>query len=352
MPTNSAVLDLHFHPLQQDLLAIATSTGSVEFYHLRKNRLTHSWSHQIALEETLVLQLAFISSAKKPPISGDEESGCEDDEAQSRIDYAVTLSTGDFSLASHTGTGLFENSNWTFQTFPAHSLEAWSVNFCKSTAAESAQIYTGGDDSTLISHALCLNVEDGAQELWSAVNLVNDRKTHQAGVTAILPVRTDDEDLREILLTGSYDETVRVYYPLAKPRDRVLAEQRLGGGVWRLKHIEGGHEGPTKEGMKGMEGMRRHKYLVLASCMHAGARILGINCKGGEWSIEVLAKFEEHESMNYGSDCQPSDGLGGGKGEGEGRENLICVSTSFYDRRLCVWIYDLACRGLKQTEVY
>jgi diphthamide biosynthesis protein 7 len=42
----------------------------------------------------------------------------------------------------------------------------------------------------------------------------------------------------------------------------------------------------------------------------------------------VLGKFEEHKSMNYGSDSQPGV-------DGKGRRTVI--STSFYDRLLCLW---------------
>ena len=72
------------------------------------------------------------------------------------------------------------------------------------------------------------------------------------------------------------------------------------------------------------------RYTILASCMHAGARIVRIQADDeGNWSIEVLAKFEEHKSMNYGSDAQPeASGYSGPR---------IIVSTSFYDKLLCLW---------------
>ena len=80
----------------------------------------------------------------------------------------------------------------------------------------------------------------------------------------------------------------------------------------------------------------RRSYTLLASCMHAGSRIVRLESPGssaessGEWAFSVLAKFEEHKSMNYGSDVQP---VGRGR---EGGQRTI-VSTSFYDRLMCVW---------------
>jgi len=72
--------------------------------------------------------------------------------------------------------------------------------------------------------------------------------------------------------------------------------------------------------------------LLLASCMHAGTRIVRLTKRGvnPSWEFEVLAKFEEHESMNYGSDSQPDLNSAGER---------TFLSTSFYDRRLCLWRY-------------
>ena len=64
--------------------------------------------------------------------------------------------------------------------------------------------------------------------------------------------------------------------------------------------------------------------VLLCSCMHAGTRIVKlVRGSDGAWSFEVLAKFEEHRSMNYGSDVQP------------GTRDV--VSTSFYDKLMCLW---------------
>jgi len=64
--------------------------------------------------------------------------------------------------------------------------------------------------------------------------------------------------------------------------------------------------------------------------MHAGARIVRVQADDkGNWSMEVLAKFEEHKSMNYGSDAQPV-GV-----DNSGPRTI--VSTSFYDKLLCLW---------------
>ena len=69
--------------------------------------------------------------------------------------------------------------------------------------------------------------------------------------------------------------------------------------------------------------------------MHAGVRVLRLHRKWDDadsetWEFEVLARFEEHGSMNYGSAAQPST-----------RSLRTIVSTSFYDKKMCLWRVDV-----------
>lgn len=182
-------------------------------------------------------------------------------------------------------------------------------------------VLSGGDDAALRFY----DSEGGVQ--WA------DRKVHGAGVTAILPLplplALPDEsgDSDSLVVTGSYDDQIRLVRTPRMGRREVLAELDLGGGVWRLKFLT-----------VAQEASERGRWVILASCMHAGARIVELNRdEGGEWGFEVLARFEEHQSMNYGSDVQP----GTGDGDGDGR-NVTIVSTSFYDKLLCLWRYGIA----------
>ena len=66
--------------------------------------------------------------------------------------------------------------------------------------------------------------------------------------------------------------------------------------------------------------------------MHAGAKILEIRrMENGDWIIDILAKFVEHESMNYASAGCPRITLQGDVG------SYVVLSTSFYDKKLCMW---------------
>lgn len=185
---------------------------------------------------------------------------------------ALTLSSGEVALFSLSAAEI------TYQYQP-HELEAWTCEF----SPDGKTLYSGGDDSVFCAQSL-----EAETQLW------RDRKTHQAGVTAILA----REAVNSTVLTGSYDEWLRVFDSRTR---RVVEDIRLGGGVWRL-HM-------------------RDEGSVLASCMHAGARIVSVPERG---PLSVVARFEEHESMNYGSHIHSS------------RPDNV-VSCSFYDKRLCIW---------------
>lgn len=196
----------------------------------------------------------------------------------------------------------------------SHDLEAWTLAF----TSDGFGAYSGGDDSAL--KYICVAENQAYHQAFtvepqysiSARMSWTDKKIHGAGVTAILPLTVSPE--KDLVLTGSYDDHIRLLETHAVGRRTVVAELNLGGGVWRLKRLDDG----SSSGI-----------LLLASCMHAGARILRLRQDTDQaWGFEVVAKFEEHKSMNYGSDCQPSL-------DAEGQR--VFISTSFYDRLLCLW---------------
>lgn len=196
-----------------------------------------------------------------------------------------------------------------------HTLEAWTSSFTPGGAG----LISGGDDSALRYISLPRNLSmhtktepntddlDADGERIGSVGHWADTKIHMAGVTAILPLT------ESLIVTGSYDDHIRLLQAPAVGRRRVLVEENLGGGVWRLKALKA--VGSPEEG-------QGYAVDILASCMHAGARVLRLVRKGDEWSLEIRAQFEEHKSMNYGSDVT---------------DKGLVVSTSFYDRLVCLW---------------
>ena len=199
-------------------------------------------------------------------------------------------------------------------------------------------MFSGGDDSTLRCHSLPagtfydtdmdpdLLTESVDQSGQGSTRWI-DRRAHSAGVTAILPLFED------VAITGSYDDRIRIV-STAQFKRRVLAERDLGGGVWRLKYIEGSDKAAEHACVR---------MVLLASCMHVGARIVEVQKRVEDWTIEVLVRFEEHKSMNYGSDVQPA----------KEQSTRTIISTSFYDKLLCLWRWrdmDDGQRALEATQ--
>lgn len=242
---------------------------------------------------------------------------------------AITTSTGAVWLVRLDITTFKITSS---QEVPiANTLECWCVSFSPVVSdAEgqgSAVVYAGGDDSGLRYALSSLTLDDDDESALAHLPYpaAMMKKDHDAGVTAILPLSLHLDDGSRVVLTGSYDENIRVFSvqdpqnTFGIKRTRLLAECGLGGGVWRLKLIE------LRESC-GSE--KSWTIRLLVSCMHAGTRIVDVSIsQTGSASVRVVYRFEEHKSMNYGSDWAPSVGGGG----------VDVVSTSFYDNLLCLW---------------
>ncbi|KAG9692423.1 WD40 repeat-like protein, partial [Aureobasidium melanogenum] len=291
-PTPYAILDIHFSPHDPTLLAVAASTGCLQLFRFSASTasLEPLSTYQFFSPEILVLSLAWHPTSSHVLGVTASNGGV----------YTVDVSVAETG-AQDTGKEIL-----------VHELEAWTLAFSHT----GKEVWSGGDDATLRFSTLpSISTSESQEEEDFLPTQWQDRRAHNAGVTAILPLTHEPN----ILITGSYDDTIRILSCPQIGRKQVLAEENLEGGVWRLKLL-------TSSPQDG-------KYMVLASCMHAGTRIVIVTKdEGGEWGIEVLARFEEHKSMNYGSDVQP--------GSTDGGEQTI-ISTSFYDKLLCLWTFDL-----------
>ncbi|KAL8651185.1 MAG: hypothetical protein Q9210_003401 [Variospora velana] len=297
-PVPYAVLDLQFRNDKPESFAVASSAGDVHLYSFQCTiRACVTLEHTIRVapsSDTLVLSLKWLWNANM---------------------MAITMSNGDVAIVDTEHLKIRH-------TLPrAHSLEAWVAAW--SPLREKLVAYSGGDDSVLCRHD-CSNRQDSSVPRNHA-DFVQDTKLHGAGVTAILPLCVDHDE-SEFLVTGSYDEYVRVLKitPGLK-RAKLLLEQRMDGGVWQLRLLNYSQPPITETG--------KACHWVLASCMHAGCRVLKIfepPHRDENWSLEVVGKFEAHESMNYASDAQQDPQVRDVK-------DLTFISTSFYDKKLCVW---------------
>ncbi|KAL2268139.1 hypothetical protein VTJ83DRAFT_2985 [Remersonia thermophila] len=327
VPQPSALLDLRFNPHQgsRDIFAAVSSTATLAVFrfcpddddepqpiqHLHTMDITAmsrdgSITPSAASEKGEIL---FLSFGWHP----------------ARADMlALTTNTGHVYLVhlpAFDGSG---GGGWTLEPEPVitHSLETWcvalsSVPGAPGAASPALRVYSGGDDSALRFQTCRWDGEGPV--VWGGLPAAVDKRGHDAGVTAILPLLLQ-EDGSELVVTGSYDEHIRLFEVPLLGRIKKVAELGLGGGVWRLKliHLD------RRSGQEGSWSAR-----ILASCMHAGARIVELQpAESGELEFRVLARFEEHKSMNYGSDVQPG---------WQNKDRLSVVSTSFYDKLLCSW---------------
>ena len=174
-----------------------------------------------------------------------------------------------------------------------------------------------------------------------------DRRIHQAGVTALLPIPQPSVSLLQpcltdttksysmkdatsisategfLLITGSYDDHIRLLYCPNVGRKVVLAEENLDGGVFRIKFVE------RSTRVDPDTGKTEQIFLLIVSCMQAGARIVKLCESEGEWYFKVEAKFEKNNgTLLYASDCQSIS---------SSIDQRSIISTSFEDRKLFLW---------------
>ena len=363
-----AVLDLHFRPRDPAFFAICTSTSQMVFFRLEN--VQSAWEADSARpsfrklgccqigEDDTVLATAFT---------------WEPQPTTALLSFVVAFSSGEvklFGLGEHGFQVLTETS-----IDPAHTLEAWTVAIAdlSSRTKNERMLLTGGDDSVLAFHSIKSGTAlDGA----TTTQMFQDRKSHSAGVTAILLILegTHVNLGTRVFVTGSYDEHIRVFTLEDRPpyKRNIVAELSLGGGVWRLRTLL--HLLCEEVG-----GDHVCSVLLLASCMHAGVRVVRIaqrlsknmNQEACTWDVDVVGAFTKgHESMCYGADSIDIRRLI--KCEGNRRistyqlsspqrsvtpeddvdppRDFVVVSTSFYDRKICVWSFRYEGTAIKKAS--
>lgn len=324
------MFDLHFHPDDPQLFAIASSVGSVALFKVASPdpssslRINQIWTRPV--HDDPAVPALFLAWAPKSWLP------------KPRDGFAVTFSDGKTSIFGVSPEREITDQGCITELGNFHArqtVEVWFValatyrkNVADKDQAQTPFLFTGNDFGSLHTRRFnpdSISEEGTGEDQENALPLLlqdHDDKArhHSAGVTSILPLPVPLIEDAPVLLTGSYDEYLRVYH--ATVRGETLAEVHLGGGVWRLEVLHTASNNESSE----------RRFLILASCMHAGTRVVRVTWRqqdgNDEWDIYVLAEFTEHESMNYASDAWKGD-----KRDGE----LVCVSSSFYDRRVCLW---------------
>lgn len=339
------MLDLQFSLHDPSLIGVALSDALVSFYRIESSADGQGSDVSIKFVNSIVVhedvsQLSLFLAWLPPPTEG-EDDGFSDG-------FAVPFSDGQVSIfkRKRSSTG-FQRESFMETRLGDFPIEVWFLAFHRKIQGDNKQLtlYSGDDLSQLRGMSLddMPSDENGEEEREDPVMRswqFNDRgKQHTAGVTSILPLCNDENGA--ILLTGSYDQFVRIYHHGS--RGSVLASMDIGGGVWRLKLIEAMSAENTMTIQNDGRKIIR-SYTILASCMHGGARIIRVtnymhpDQNSSLWDIGVLLEFTEHTSMNYASDFWPGKER---EAKTENRSSLLCVTSSFYDKRVCVWRADV-----------
>ena len=196
-------------------------------------------------------------------------------------------------------SGLKISSSW-----DAHELEAWIVGWdCHNPHV----LYSGADDGIL---------KGWDTRMSNRLPLFQERKSYSAGVTCLQSHRL----VEHCLVTGSYDEHVRVYD--TRQMRRPLAEANTGGGVWRVKW----HHTNTR--------------LLAVARMHNHFGVLSYDHATGSFEPDLACDITgAHTSLGYGIDWQyPHAGADTGDAVQRGS---VLATASFYDSLVQVWNYPL-----------
>lgn len=244
-----AVLDMKWH---EQRLYVAHSTGSLSVYACER-------------EDGFILRPLIATTALV---------------AETVLILSLSVSSRGILTSHSDGTV----ATWTTELRP---LATWSVSdlevWIQAWGADDHVVYSGSDDGLLAAWDLRTATEGQAMPMF------RNRKSHGAGVTAILPLESDEFGI----VTGAYDDEIR-RLDIRNPH-KVMERANLGGGVWRI--------------------IPQGKDRLLTCCMYDGARILEKEHFG------IVKRFDEHESIVYGGDVT-GDMVG---------------TCSFYDKSICIW---------------
>lgn len=267
----AAILDAKWHISGgKCLLFVASALSEILLFELRSDDKLHPIDELSLVNNDCEENLLTLSL----DISNDVFINGEDN-------ILASDSRGSVSLISLTPSKLIKTRDW-----KAHSFEAWTCAFDKWNANV---VYTGGDDTFL--HIFDVRSDE--------VTKVVTNKAHTAGVTSILSF---DENR---LITGSYDETLRIFD--TRNWRQPLHELMLFGGIWRIKTS------------------KNDRKMLLCACMYKNFSICMVNEDATDASL--VAEFSKHESICYGADWAPSKLSNG---------NQIMATCSFYDKKLCL----------------
>ncbi|XP_052896287.1 diphthine methyltransferase [Anopheles moucheti] len=269
----SAVLDQKWNPCVKNHLAAAGADGTLTIYAL----IESTGQPMLELKATAMLRGNESDDRNLLTLALDWSSDGK------RI--VVSDSHGCVEMFS------FENGLHPIHGWKVHGFEAWTCAFSRHNENI---VYSGGDDCILYAHDIRCPTEPFGK---------GKNKTHSAGVTTLLSLA----ERHNVLLTGSYDENVRLFDE--RQLKGSVSEQPLQGGVWRLQ-----------------SNPKREPDNILCGCMYHNFSVVRLM---PDDSFELVGEYREHESICYGCDWQQV-------GENYRAGKRIIATCSFYDHKLCI----------------
>lgn len=184
----------------------------------------------------------------------------------------------------------------------AHTLEAWVSTWSR---MDTSIVYSGGDDALFQAW----DTRDASSQ---PSRMFLDRKTHQAGVCCI----TEIESYPHMVLTGSYDQHIRIWDWRNNARPICSSSCDTGGGVWRIKPHP------------------KDSTLLLTACMYNGFFIYKI--------VENDIKLSKQEHLRACNvvECEHyphQQTLAYGAAWSHAESSHTIATCSFYDNLLHVW---------------
>lgn len=279
------IFDMHFAPISGTNVVLALADGSIRMIDV----CTGSESASTGASPAMALTVDTLGASPTSGISSGSPKI-----AASYSDGSIKI----FDVTPDGGLVQLEGLDW-----GAHSLEAWMATWSREPSRRGNVVYSGGDDA--IFQAWDLRESNGSNGSNQPARLFVDRKTHGAGVTCVGELGGE-----HTVMTGSYDNNLRIWDWRNSMKPVVEASLDLGGGVWRLKPKP---DDPT---------------VVLAATMYDGFKLLRLKRDGAVW-IEHLADFPTQrtdKTLAYGASWCQEPGLNG-----------LAATCSFYDNLLSLW---------------
>ncbi|XP_053671467.1 diphthine methyltransferase [Anopheles nili] len=269
----SAVLDQKWNPFHKNRLAVAGADGTLAIYAVED----FSEQPKLDLQTSIALQGEELQEQNPLALAVDW--------SQDGKRIIVSDSHGCIELLS------FENTLQSIHNWKKHGFEAWTCAFSRHNENI---VFSGGDDCILYAHDVRCPGEPA---------LKSTNKSHSAGVTSLLSFAQKDN----ILLTGSYDEYIRLFDE--RQLKNCVSEHLLHGGVWRLR------SNPNNDPRK-----------ILCACMYHNFSVVKLLPND---SFELIGEYDEHDSICYGCDWQQIS-------QNDHAKRNFIATCSFYDHKLCV----------------